>query len=155
MSETIFLEIANEIKGLNNHAMALVNQGDLIGAEVYYQKALEITKLCQYYDGMAIIYFNLANIEVLKDDLLEAITYSVLAIKMHNKAQSSSDKCDEMLNKLALATMKKGIEYEKKGQLKEALEYYYACLNYIEDNYQQAIQQEIELIKRVMPNEIE
>jgi len=150
MDESILREIANEIKGLNNHAVHLIKEGKLTEAEAYYQKSLELTKILTYYDGMAKSYFNLANLEVMKDDLFKAITYGTLCREMHEKAGTETTLCDEMMKKLAKAAMKKGMELEKKGMLQEAVEYYRASIPFAEEKYRRAMLKEIEVIERVM-----
>lgn len=152
MSDAIFMEIANEIKSLNNHAMNLVNEGLFSEAEVYYEKALSLTSYLEYYDGMAMVYYNLANLEILKEDLLKALTYCTLAMEMHEKAETNASMVTEMLGKLAKLAMKKGMDFERKGDLQRALEYYYACVYFIEEKFQEPIQKEIELIEKVIAN---
>jgi len=150
MEEAIFMEIANEIKGMNNQAIRLISQGRLAEAESVCQKALAMTKHFAYYDGMAMFFFNLANLEALRDDLLKAMTYGALCREMHEKAQTETARCDELLGSLAKAAMKKGIELEKTGMLKEALDYYYASVPFSEEKYRRAMTKEIELIERVI-----
>jgi len=101
---------------------------------------------------MAMILFNLANLEALRGDLLKAITYGALCKEMHQKAQTDTELCDELLRKLANATMKKGMELEKKGELTEALEYYYASIPFADEKYRRAMLKEIELIERITSN---
>jgi len=149
MDESIFREIANEIKGLNNHAVNLIKEGRLAEAEAYYQKSLELTKVLTYYDGMAKSYFNLANLEGMRGDLFKAITYGTLCREMHEKAGTVTENCDELMKKLAKAAMKQGMELEKKGMLQEAVEYYRAGIPFAEEKYRQAMLKEIELIERV------
>ena len=149
MDEAIFREIANEIKGLNNQAVKLINKGRFDEAEALCQRALETTKILSYYDGMAMVLFNLANLEAVRDDLLKAITYGALCREMHEKAETDAERCDVLLRKLAKAAMKKGMELEKKGKLSDALEYYYASVPFADEKYRQAMLKEIELIERV------
>ena len=149
MDDSIFREIANEIKGLNNHAVKLIKEGKLTEAETYYQKSLELTKMLTYYDGMAKSYFNLANLEAMRGDLFKAITYGTLCREMHEKAGTETENCDEMMKKLAKAAMKEGMELEKKGMLTEAVEYYQAVIPFAEEKYRQAMLKEIELIEKV------
>jgi len=154
MDESIFREVANEIIGLNNHAVRLIKEGRLSEAETFCQKSLELTKILTYYDGMAKSYFNLANLEVMKNDLFKAITYGTLCREMHEKAGTETASCDELMKKLSKAAMKKGMELEKKGMFKEALEYYQASLPVAEEKYRQAMLKEIELIERVTNEKI-
>ena len=152
MDEAVFKEIANEIKGLNNQAVNLINQGKLAEAEDICQRALKMTGSLSYYDGMAIFLYNLANLETIRGDLLKALTYGALCKEMHDKAQTAAESCNKLLRKLAKAAMKKGLEHEQNGQLEEALEYYYASIPFAEEKYRQAMEKEIELIERVKTN---
>ena len=152
MDEAIFKEIANEIKGLNNQAIKLISQGKLDEAETLCQKALDTTRTFSYYDGMAMCYFNLANLEAIRDDLLKAMAYGVLCGEMHEKAQTDMERHCKLMGNLAMAAMKKGMGFEREGKLKEALEYYFASLPFVEEKYSQAITKEIELIERVLNN---
>jgi len=152
MDEAVFKGIANEIKGLNNQAANLISQGKLNEAEDICQRALKMTGSLSFYEGMAMFLYNLANIETLKNDLLQAITYGALCKEMHEKAQTDAEYCDKLLLKLAKAAMKKGIEHEKNGRLEEALEYYYAGAPFAEEKYRQAMLKEIELIERLRSN---
>jgi len=152
MDEAIFKEIANELKGLNTQTVNLISQGKLSEAEDICLRALKMTASLSFYEGMAMFFYNLANIETLKNDLLQAITFGALCKEMHEKAQTDAEYCDKLLLKLAKAAMKKGIEHEKNGQLDEALEYYYASVHYVEEKYRQAMLKEIELIERLRSN---
>ena len=152
MDDAVFQEIANEIKGLNSQAIKLISQGRLAEADNICQRALKMTQSLSYYDGMAMVFYNLANLEALRDDLLKAMTYGVLCREMHEKAQTGAERCDELLRSLAKTAMKKGMELEKNGNLDEALEYYYASVPFSEEKYRQAMLKEIELIERVKSN---
>ena len=152
MDEAVFKEIANEIKGLNNQAIKLISQGKLSEAENICQRALKMTQTLFYYDGMAMVLYNLANLEALRDDLLKAMTYGTLCREMHEKAQTDAERCEELLKNLAKTAMKKGMELEKNGKLDEALEYYYASVPFSEEKYRKAMLKEIALIERVKSN---
>lgn len=131
----------------------MIEQGDLIKAEALCKRALEITQKFDYADGMAMVFFNLANLEALRGDLLKAMTYGALCGEMHERAQTDSASCNELLGKLAKAAMKKGMEHERKGELAEALEHYYASVPFSEEKYRNAMLKEIEMIERVAANE--
>ena len=150
MEDALFMEIANEIKVLNSQAVKLVSQGRLTEAEAICKKGLELTGNLAYYEGMAVFFFNLANLEALRDDLIKAMTYGALCVEIHDKAQTDAESCDALMNSLAKAAMKKGVEHEKKGDLKTALEYYYASLPFLGLKYRQATLKEIELIEKLM-----
>jgi len=153
MDNAVFREIADEIKGLSNQAARQIGQGRYDEAEAFYQRALQITNNISYYGGTAMILFNLANLETLRGDLLKAMTYAVLGKDMGEKAQTDTASCDELLERLAKSAMKKGMEHENNGELKEALEYYYASVPFINEKYRQAMQKEIEIIERLTAHE--
>lgn len=153
MEEAVFKGIADEIKGLCNQAVRMIGQGNFCEAEAFCQRALAITQTISYYDGMALVLFNLANLEAIRGDLLKAITYGALCQEIHGKAGTDSALCDELLGNLAKSAMKKGMEYEKNGELREALEYYYACVPFSLEKYRLAILKEIEIVERLMSNE--
>jgi len=152
MDDAIFEEVANEIKGLNNQTIRLISQGNFDEAEAVCKRALKTAETLSYYDGMAMFFFNLANLEILKDDLLKAMTYGALSMEMHEKAQTDMENCAKLMRNLAKTAMKKGMEHERKGEFKEALEYYYAGVPFSEEKYRQAMLKEIELIERVTDN---
>ena len=152
MVDELIGEIANELKGLNNQAVKLISQGSFAEAEALCKRGFETAKLLSYYDGMATFLFNLANMEAIKGDLLKALTYGALCREMHETAGTDLEGSDKLLGSLAKAAMKKGMEHEKKGELKEALEYYYASVPFSEEKYRLAMLKEIELIEKVHEN---
>ncbi|MDR0490904.1 MAG: hypothetical protein LBH28_06640 [Oscillospiraceae bacterium] len=150
MDDAVFKEIANEIKGFNNKAIRLISQGKFDDAEAVCKRGLEMSQTLSYYDGMAMFFFNLANMETVRGDLLKAMTYGALCREMNEKAQTDTESCDKLMKSLAKSAMMRGMEHEKKGELKEALEYYYAGAPFSEEKYRMAMLGEIELIKRVI-----
>ena len=152
MDSSFFQEIANEIKGLHNQAARLIQEKKLSEADALYQRALKTTSMLGYYDGMAVCFYNMANLEILRDNYVDAITYAGLSKEMHGKASTDSGRTDELLGHLAKATMNKGMQLEKKGALQEAMGHYLASMPYAEEKYQKAMTQEIKLIKKVMTN---
>jgi len=152
MVDELIGEIANELKGLNNQAVKLISQGSFAEAESLCKRGLETAKMLSYYDGMATFLFNLANMEAIKGDLLKALTYGALCREMHEAAGTDLEGSGKLLVSLAKAAMKKGMEHEKKGELKEALEYYYASVPFSEEKYRLAMLKEIELIEKVHEN---
>ena len=153
MDSTFFQEIANEIKGLHNQAARLIQEKKLSEADALYKRALKTTSMLGYYDGMAVCFYNMANLEILRENYVDAMTYAALSKEMHENAKTDSGRTDELLKHLAKATMNKGMKLEKKGALQEAMEHYYACMPFAEEKYRMAMIQEIKLIKKVMTNE--
>lgn len=150
MEETIFAEIARELKALHNTALGLIDQGKLQEAEVYYTRSLNISTYLNYYEGMALAYFNLANLEALRDNKLVALKKLASAQKFYRQAGVKSDSCEKAIKKLACSIMKIGVIHEGKGELSKALEYYQACYSYVSEEHQQVLAYEIDLIKEVI-----
>lgn len=150
MEEIIFEEIARELKGLHNTALRSIDEGKLEEAEDYYTRALNITTYLNFYEGMALTYYNLANLEVLKDNKLLALKKLALAQDLYEQAKVKSDNCELALRKMARSIMDIGIVHETRGELDKALEYYQACISYVSENLQQALAYEIDLIKEVI-----
>ena len=153
MDDMVFKEIANEIKGLNNQAVRLIGQGDFSNAEALCFRALDITQNITYFDGTAMVFYNLANLETLRGDILKAMAYGALCKEMHEKAQTDATPCEELLARLAKVAIKQGVEYEKQGRLREALECYYASAPFSGEKYRLAMLKEIAMIERLISDE--
>ncbi|MGM0421240.1 MAG: hypothetical protein ACQEQG_09620 [Bacillota bacterium] len=152
MEGTIFAEISRELKGLHNTAFKLINEGRLNEAEAYYTRILDITSYLHYYEGMALAYYNLANLEILRANELLALKKLVLAQELYQQAGVESDECEESIQRLARKMMEMGIAYEGKGELKKALSFYQACRPYVSKNHQDALCYEIDLLQEVITN---
>gem|GEM_PF-836193 len=150
MEEIIFAEIARELKGLHNTALRFIDEGKLEEAEDYYIRALNITTYLNFYEGMALAYYNLANLEVLRDNKLLALKKLAIAQELYEQAEVESDSCELAIRKMARAIMDIGIVHEAQGELSKALEYYQACFSYVSEDRQQALAYEIDLIKEVI-----
>lgn len=150
MEEIIFEEIARELKGLHNTAFRFIDEGKLKEAEDYYTRALNITNYLNFYEGMALAYYNLANLEVLRDNKLLALKKLAIAQELYEQAEVNSDNCELALRKMARSIMDIGIFHEAQGELTKALEYYQACFSYVSENRQKALAYEIDLIKEVI-----
>ncbi len=111
---------------------------------------LDITTYLNYYEGMALAYYNLANLEVLKDNQLIALKKLVMAQELYEQAEVESDNCKLALKKLAQTIMHIGMIHEGRGELSKSLEYYQACFSYVSENYQKVLAYEIDLIKEVI-----
>lgn len=149
MDDMIFMEVANEIKALHNSAVGYIRQRDYASAAIQYRKALIITEKISYLEGSGMTLFSMANLALLVGDYIEAICNAADARDMFIKAGAEHEHCDALLQQLALAAKKKGIEYERKGMFQAAIEHYEACMPFSDAKSRQAMQHEIELIRRV------
>ncbi len=150
MSDAIFMEIANEIKGLHNGALAHMKKNEFAEADVQYRKALIITEKIKYYEGMAITLFNMANLSVVVDDLIEAIKNAADARDMFNKAGLPHDDCDDLIHTLAASGKKKGISLEKKGKFQEAIDHFEAFMPYVDEESRAAMEYETNLLRKII-----
>ena len=106
MKDTVFQEIANEIKGLHHGALEHIKRGEYAEASVQYRKTLLITDKIKYYEGMAITLFSMANLAGMVGDYIEALNNAADAREMFEKAGETTDNCEEVLKKLALSAKK-------------------------------------------------
>ncbi|GEM_PF-5835777 len=130
--------------------MLLIQQGRLAEAKTCYEQALAVNTRLSDYAGAAITLFNLANLEAVKENVVEALNYAARAKGMQDKINADPGSCAELLRRLALAAMKQGMAHEKNGELEEALACYRASVPYAGEKNRRAMLQEIELIERVM-----
>ena len=133
-------------------ALQLIEQGKLEEADLCYQKTMEINRLIHYYDGIAVTYFNMANLEAIKGNIIEAVKFASAAVKMKEKVKTGQAPYLNLLQQLVQAAIKEGMVLERKGELTKALSYYKASLPHAEGEYQQALHHEIALIERVIEN---
>jgi tetratricopeptide (TPR) repeat protein len=150
INEAIFMEIANEIKGLHNGAIVHIKAGEYAEAAIQYRKALMITDKIKYYEGTAITLFSMANLAVMVGDLIEALHNAADSKEMFKKAGLPGDSSKELLLSIAKAVKKKGIELEKKGKFHEAIEHFEACIPYSDEKGKNAMLHEIKLLERII-----
>ncbi len=150
MDDAVFQRIAMEIKALHNQGLQFMQAGRFAEAEEYYQRALAVTSALHYHDGMAVSFYNLANLEATRGHVLEAIAYGAEAKAMHEKAQTDPQLSLTLLKRLAKQAMKTGVQHEQAGRLQPALDHYLAAIPFAEAKYQEAMLHEVELIERVM-----
>lgn len=150
MDDLVLREIAHEIKGLHNGAIAHIKNGEYVEAAVQYRKALMITEKISYYEGMAITLFSMANLALLIGDLSEALANAADSRKMFAKANLPHGHCDDLLKQLAVTAKKKGISYEKEGNFPEAIKHFEAALPFADEKSRQALTHEIKLLRRII-----
>ncbi|MGI6119850.1 MAG: hypothetical protein ACOYIB_04635 [Desulfosporosinus sp.] len=150
MNDLVLKEIAQEIKGLHNGAIAHIKNGEYVEAAIQYRKALMITEKISYYEGMAITLFSMANLALIIGDLIEALNNAADSRKMFAKANLAYEHCNDLLKQLAVMAKKKGINYEREGKFQEAINHFEAALPFADEKSRQAMTHEIELLRRII-----
>lgn len=147
INDDTFREIANEIKSMHNGALVLLKKEDYNGAISLYQRALVITEKLCYEEGAAMSLFNIANVLVLLNDPLQAISYGEQAREKLEMSQVDGTHCDVFLSQLADKLKGQGIQYEKQGDFNDAIRCYSAALPYADSTNRSAMEHEIRLLK--------
>lgn len=144
------MEISHEIKALHNGALAKIRNGELSEAAEHYRKCLQITELISYHEGSAMTLFSMANLELLAQNVPQAICTAVMARECFSTASLPTGDCDELLVKLAAAAKKKGIELERSRRFADAIAHFEAAIPHADEASSRAMQHETALLKRIM-----
>jgi len=144
MDEITFV-IAEGLKGLNNAAVDLVMKGDLDEAERVFESIENTAKMFQYNDGVGTARISLANLSIMKGEIIQALTHIEVAVENCSGA-NKEDAC-AMQKKVSMMALQVGMEKEKKGELKGALELFERILPIINEKRAAAVAKEIESIK--------
>jgi tetratricopeptide (TPR) repeat protein len=147
IDNNVFKEIANEIKALHNSALEYIKKYDYDNAIYLYQKSQIISEKMNYFEGVAMSLFNIANVLILANDAFQAIEYAARSKKLFNKSGADTAHCDNLLSSLAGTLKAIGINHEKKGEFKEAIRCYTAALPYADRESKIAMKHEIELLR--------
>jgi tetratricopeptide (TPR) repeat protein len=150
MNDLVLREIAHEIKGLHNGALAHIKKGEYVEAAVQYRKALMITEKISYYEGMAITLYSMANLALVIGDIIEALNNAADARNMFVKANLPHEHCSDLLRQLAGMAKKQGIKYEREGKFQEAINHFEAALPFVDEKSCKALVHEIELLRRIL-----
>lgn len=152
MNEEIFKEIARELKGLHNAAIELMKIGELDEAQKMYENAKNISEIIGYKEGIAMSMFSLSNLELVRDNEVIALDYAVLSIDYYTE-ESDKKNASELIKKLSLHLVKKGIELESKGEMKEALSLFSKALPNLKGKRKIAVAYEVDLLRRIIADE--
>ena len=152
MNEEIFKEIARELKSLHNAAVQFIKAGELDEAKKLYESAVSISDMTGYSEGVAMSIFSLANLEILREDYIMALHYASISIDYYTE-DLDRKKASELLAKLSLHLVKRGIEMETKGEIEEALNLFSQVLPHLKGKKREAVSYEIDLLRRTISNE--
>jgi tetratricopeptide (TPR) repeat protein len=146
----LFQGIANELKALHNSALGFIRRNELDKAFFLYNKALTISENVRYSEGIGMTLFCMANLMLLKKDLIQALQYAGLSREYYGKAEKPCPGCDGLIERLALQAKRRGIAYERKGQFRKARECYAACMPFMPEQDGIVLAHEIRLLEKVM-----
>ena len=144
MDEITFV-IAEGLKGLNNAAVDLVMKGDLDEAERVFESIENTAKMFQYNDGVGAARVSMANLSMMRGDIIQALTHIEIAVE--KCSGSNKEEACAMQKKVSMIALQKGMEKEKEGELKGALELFERILPHMNEKRAAAVSKEIESIK--------
>ena len=152
MNEEIFKEIARELKALHNAAVELIKVGKLDEAQKLYESAVSISDMTGYEEGVAMSMFSLSNLELLRGDYIMALHYAFLSSDYYTE-DSDRKRASELIEKLSLHLVKKGIEIEGRGEIEEALNIFIHALPHLKGKKREAVSYEIDILRRTIGHE--
>lgn len=150
MEKEIIQEIANQIKGLHNGALSHIKDNEFEQAAVQYRKVLIIAEKINYYEGMAMTLFSMANLSLLVGDLFEAMNNAVDAKELYIKAGKPDKDSEKLVLLLAEGLKKQGIKLEKSGKFQEAIRHYNASIPFAVEKSKIAMEHEVKLLKKII-----
>lgn len=152
MDEQIFKDIARELKGLHNTAVELIKREKFDEAKKIYEKAAGISELTGYLDGIAMSMFSISNLELLREDYTRALDYAFLS-RDYFSQESDQIMASELIEKLSIHLVKKGIEMESSGEIHQALSLFNKAVPHLKGKRRQAVLYEIDLLRRMTDHE--
>lgn len=151
MDERIMI-IAEGLKGMNNSAIDLIKKGEYDKAQALFESAESTCRLFQYNDGVGMIRVSLANLSVMRGDLLEALTHVETAISLYSQCKEREKAC-ELQRKIAMIALEAGIEKENSDDLKGALEIFERVLPYLNEKRTALVSIEIKNLREYIYQE--
>ena len=148
MDEMTFF-IAEGMKGLNNAAVELITKGEYDEAEKVFRTVEETARLFSYKEGIGMVRVSLANLSVMRGNILEALTHIDVATEYQPPGDGREEACT-LRKKISILALEKGIEKEKQGDLKGALELFERILPNLNEKRAVLVSNEIENIKRYL-----
>ncbi len=152
MDEEIFKEIVRELKTLHNEAVELIKLEEFDKAKKLYEIASKISDMTGYKQGVGMSMFSISNLEILREDYISALDYALLA-REYYIADGDKKKVSELIEKLSLHLVKRGIGKETEGKLEEALVLFDHALPYLSGKRKEVVSYEINFLRRVKDNE--
>jgi tetratricopeptide (TPR) repeat protein len=145
MDERVFV-IAEGLKGMNNAAIDMVMKGKYDEAEKMFESAESTCRLFQYNEGIGMIRVSLANLYVMRGDLLGALTNIEIATRCYPHCKER-DEARILHQKIAVMALGVGIEKENAGDLNGALEIFERILPNLNEKRAVLVAKEIDNIK--------
>lgn len=152
MDEEILKEIVRELKTLHNEAVELIKLEKFDRAKKLYEIASSISDMTGYRQGVGMSMFSISNLEILRQDYTSALDYALLAGEYYTEG-ADKKKASELIEKLSLHLVKKGIEMETEGKVAEALVFFNHALPYLKGKRKEAVSYEINLLGRIKDDE--
>jgi len=141
--------IAEGLKALNNAAVSLVLKGDYEGAEKMFRSVEEMAMLFCYEEGVGMTRVSMANLSMARGNIMDALAHIEAAIGLFPPGDDRDAACD-MQKKISLHALESGMEKERAGDLKGALEMFETILPILNEKRAELVAAEIENIKRYL-----
>ncbi|MDR0887988.1 MAG: hypothetical protein LBM39_02235 [Candidatus Methanoplasma sp.] len=132
MTDERILIITEGLKSLNNSAVDMISKGDYDSAAHLFETAEKTSDLFGYSEGVGMANLSLANLFVLKKDVLGALAYAVKAADILPPGEDKNTAKD-MSRKLAISAVRLGIEKEDSGDFESALKAFEAAYPHVGD----------------------
>jgi len=145
MDERIMI-IAEGLKGMNNSAIDLIKNGEYDKAQTMFESAESTCRLFQYNDGMGMIRASLANLSVMRGNILEALAHIEMAISCYSQCKERENAC-EMQRNIVMIALEAGMEKENSGDLEGALEIFERILPHLNEKRVALVSAEIKSLK--------
>lgn len=145
MDERIVI-IAEGLKGMNNSAVDLVMKGEYDEAEKMFESAESTCKLFQYNEGIGMIRVSLANLSVMRGNVLEALSHIEIATSCFPQCEERENVC-ALHRKIVMMALEAGIGKENSGDLSGALEVFERILPELNEKRAALVAKEIQKIK--------
>jgi len=148
MDEAITV-IAEGLKGLNNAAVDLIAKGEYDEAEKMFKTAEETSRLFSYGSGVGMVRVSLANLSIMRGNVLDALTHIEVATEFYPPGCDREEAC-ALQRKISFMALETGIEKERSGDLKGALELFERTLPWLNEKRALMVTEEIARIKQYL-----
>jgi len=145
MDEKIFI-ITEGLKGLNNAAVELIKKGEYDEAEKMFLTAESTYKLFKCDEGISMIRVSLANLSLMRGNIADALGHVETATCVCPPGKRRDEACD-LHKKVAFMALKMGMEKEKSGDLRDALELFERIVPHLNEKRAALVSKEIESLK--------
>jgi tetratricopeptide (TPR) repeat protein len=149
MDEITYL--AEGLKAMNNAAVDMVLNGEYDKAEKTFRTVEETSRLFCYEEGVGMARTSLANLSMIKGDLIKAIDHAEAAVEFFPPGGGMEEAYD-LLKRISIAALETGIEKERSGDLEGALELFERILPVLNEKRAELVAAEIENIKQYLGN---